>query len=392
MTLTYVSMFDARVMNELNGTVTPRFERVCDVVLDALRSGSETGLSLAVDLEGERVVDLWGGHQEPARSQPWERGTLTNVWSITKNVTSLAALLLVDAGALDVHAPVARYWPEFAARGKGRVEVRHLLSHTAGLPGLDQPARLDDLYDARATADRLAAQAPWWEPGTASGYHVLTFGHLVGEVVRRVSGQSLRAFVDEHLSRRVGADFQIGVRAEDLHRVSDVIPPAADADMSGLDPAGVASRTFGGPAFSASSANTSAWRDAELGAANGHGNAASVADLMTPLALEGESAAGRLLHPATVRLVLDEQSRGVDLVNGLYVRWGIGFALADARTLPWIPEGRVVFWGGWGGSMAVADLDRRLTIAYVMNAMGGDILGSARAAAYVRAVYRALGE
>src|SRR5690606_34630091 len=109
-------------------------------------------------------------------------------------------------------------------------------------------------------------------------------------------------------------------------------------------------------------------------------------------ALEGESAAGRLLHPATVRLVLDEQSRGVDLVNGLYVRWGIGFALADARTLPWIPEGRLVVWGGWGGSMGVADLGRRLTIAYVMNAMGGDILGSARAAAYVRAVYRALGE
>ncbi|MCP2267215.1 CubicO group peptidase, beta-lactamase class C family [Promicromonospora thailandica] len=388
--MTHVSMFDARAMNELNGTVAPRFEPVRDAVLDALRRGAETGLSLAVDLDGERVVDLWGGHQDAARTRPWARDTVTNVWSITKNVTSLAVLLLVDAGELDVHAPVARYWPEFAARGKDRVEVRHLLSHTAGLPGLDQPARLDDLYDVRATADRLAAQAPWWEPGTASGYHVLTFGHLLGELVHRVSGRSLREFVDENLSRRIGADFRIGARAEDLRRVSDVIPPAA-ADLSGLDPDGIAYRTFNGPAFSASSANTQAWRAAELGAANGHGNAASVADLMTPLALEGASAAGRLLKPSTVRLVLDQQAQGVDLVNGLHVRWGIGFALPDDRTLPWIPPGRVAFWGGWGGSMAVADLDRRLTIAYVMNEMGGDILGSARAATYVRAVYRASG-
>jgi CubicO group peptidase (beta-lactamase class C family) len=301
-------------------------------------------------------------------------------------VTSLAALLLVDAGDLDVYAPVARYWPEFAAHGKQDVQVRHLLSHSSGVSGLNHPARLDDLYDVRAAAARMAAQPPWWRPGSTSGYHVLNYGHLVGELVYRLTGLPLRDFVDQHIARPLGADFQIGLRDADLERVADVIVPGPDFDASVLDRDTVAYRTFTGPSFGASAANTAAWRAADLGAANGHGNAASVAEILAPVVR------GQLLKPGTLELVFDEQSNGTDLVNGLHLRWGIGYALPDRRTLSWIPDGRIAFWGGWGGSMAVMDLDRRLTISYVMNNMGADILGSNRAAAYVAAIYQALGE
>jgi CubicO group peptidase (beta-lactamase class C family) len=378
-------------MTELNGTVSASFEPVRDVVADQLRSGTEVGLSLVVDIDGQQVVNLWGGHRDVARTQPWQRDTITNVWSITKTVTSLAALLLVDAGELDPYAPVARYWPEFAVNGKQHVEVRHLLSHTSGVSGLDHPARLKDLYDVRAAAARMAAQAPWWRPGSASGYHVLSYGHLVGELVCRLTGLSLRHFVHQHIVAPLGADFQIGLRDADVQRVANVIAPTLDFDPSTLDHDTVAYKTFTGPSFSAAAANTPAWRAADLGAANGHGNARSVAQLLAPIARAGASAHGQLLKPGTIGLIFDEQSSGADLVNGLHVRWGIGYALPDRRTLSWIPDGRIAFWGGWGGSMVIMDLDRRMTISYVMNSMGADILGSQRAAAYTTAIYRALG-
>ncbi|MFJ2902247.1 serine hydrolase domain-containing protein [Streptomyces sp. NPDC087212] len=377
-------------MTELNGTVSPSFEPVRDAVEEQLRSGAEVGLSLVVDVDGQPVVDLWGGHRDAARTRPWRRDTITNVWSITKTVTSLAALLLVDAGELDVYAPVARYWPEFAANGKQDVEVRHLLSHTSGVSGLDHPARLEDLYDVRAAAARMASQKPWWEPGTASGYHVLNYGHLMGELVHRLTGQSLRDFVHQHIVQPSGADFQIGLRGGDVERVADVIAPTVDFDPSTLDHDTAAYRTFTGPSFDAGAANTPAWRAADLGAANGHGNALAIAEILAPLTRAGASAHGQLLKPDTVGLIFNEQSNGADLVNGLHLRWGIGYALPDRRTLPWIPDGRIAFWGGWGGSMAIMDLDRRMTISYVMNNMGVDILGSQRAAAYTTAIYQAL--
>jgi CubicO group peptidase (beta-lactamase class C family) len=304
----------------INGITASRFEPLREVLADQLRSGAELGLSLAVDVDGERVVDLWAGHRDGHREQPWERDTVTNVWSITKTVTTLAVLLLVDRGEIDVYAPVASYWPEFAARGKDDIEVRHLLSHTAGLSGLDRPVTLDDLYDTRGMADRLAAQEPWWAPGSASGYHVLTYGHLLGELVQRVSGMPLREFVAEHLVRPAGADFSIGLPTAARGRVTDVVPPPLDFDPEVLDHDSVAYRTFTGPAFTAAAANTTAWRSADLGAANGHGNAASVADVLAPVALGGETAGGRLLQDKTLELVFEEQSNGIDLVNGLHLR------------------------------------------------------------------------
>jgi CubicO group peptidase (beta-lactamase class C family) len=374
---------------EVHGDLDPTFDPVRGAVQEQLGTGAEVGVSLVVDLDGERVVDLWGGHRDASRTQAWTQDTVTNVWSLTKTVTSLAALLLVEAGELDVDAPVARYWPEFAAQDKGEVLVRHLMSHTSGVAGLDKPSRLEDLYDARGAAARMAAQTPWWAPGTASGYHLLNYGHLLGELVYRITGQSLREFVQQRLSGPVAADFQIGLADGDLDRVADVIAPTVDFDAEILDHDSPAYKTLTGPMVAGSDANTAAWRAAEIGAANGHGNARSIADVLAPITHGGHSAAGRLLSPRTIDLIFQQQSDGVDLVNGLQLRWGIGFALADRRTLSWLPEGQVAFWGGWGGSMAILDLDRRMTISYVMNNMGTDILGSDRAAAYVHAAYAA---
>ncbi|HEY2058183.1 MAG TPA: serine hydrolase domain-containing protein [Amycolatopsis sp.] len=376
-----------RKTTDLQGTSTPRFEAVHGALQRNLDSGEELGASLVVDLDGERVVDLWGGFRDPARTVAWDEHTITTVWSTTKTVTSLAALILVDRGELDVHAPVARYWPEFAANGKQDIEIRHLLSHTSGVSGLEQPATIEDLYDTEGAAARLAAQAPWWEPGTASGYHLLTFGHLIGEVVRRVSGRSLREFVAEEIAGPLGADFQVGAAREDWGRIADVVPPPLPADRPAVNPDSPAGKTVTGPAATADAANTPAWRTAEIGAANGHGNARSVARILSVLARGGEVDGVRLLSEKTIDLVFDVQADGIDLVNGLALRWGIGYALPQRDTVPWIPDGRLCFWGGWGGSVIIADLDRRLTISYVMNKMGAGLLGSDRTAAYVKAVY-----
>ena len=199
----------------LHGQLDARFEPLRDVIEDSLASGADCGLSLAVDVDGQSVVDVWGGFADEARTRPWERDTIVNVWSTTKTVTSLAVLMLADRGLVDLDAPVARYWPEFAAQGKEGVLVRHLMSHTAGVAGWNPPFAVPDMYDLERSTAALAAQAPWWEPGTASGYHALTFGHLLGEVVRRVSGKSLTRFVDEEIAGPLGADFQIGAREAD---------------------------------------------------------------------------------------------------------------------------------------------------------------------------------
>ena len=378
-------------MAELNGTCDPRFDAVRDALAGNIDSGEELGASLVVDIDGERVMDVWGGFRDPGHTTAWDENTITNVWSTTKTITSLAALMLADRGQLDVYAPVADYWPEFAASGKQDVRVRHLLSHTSGVSGLEQPATPEDLYDWETSTSRMAAQAPWWTPGTASGYHALNFGHLVGEVVRRVSGKPLKQFVAEEIAGPLGADFQIGAAPADWSRIADVIPPPPlPIDLAAIAQDSPAFKTMTGPGPDAAVANTPGWRSADIGAANGHGNARSVARIMSVLARGGEVDGVRLLGPDTIGLIFDEQMDGIDVVLGVPLRWGIGYGLPQA-SLPWIPAGRICFWGGWGGSVILMDLDRHMTISYMMNKMGAGIIGSERSAAYTRAVYDAVG-
>ena len=378
-------------MTDVQGTCDARFKEIRDTFAANLASGSELGASLVVDIDGEVLVDIWGGHRDEARTQDWQSDTIVNVWSTTKTVTALSALVLASRGQLDFDAPVARYWPEFAAAGKEEVLVRHLMSHTSGVSALDQPAVMDDLYDWERSTSRLAAQAPWWEPGTASGYHALVYGHLIGEVVRRITGKGLKQFVAEELAGPLGADFQIGAQPGDAGRITPVVPPPPlDLDLGAIALDSVAVRTFTGPPIDAAAANTDAWRAADIGGANGHGNARSVARLLSAVALGGKVDGTELVAPSVIDRIFDVQSDGVDLVLGVPIRFGIGFGLPEPQTIPYIPDGRLCFWGGWGGSVIFMDLERRLTFSYMMNKMADGIIGSARAESYIRPLYSAL--
>jgi CubicO group peptidase (beta-lactamase class C family) len=372
---------------DVQGTCDARFEPVRDVLAEQLDSGNDTGASVVVDVDGRTVLDLWGGWCDPGHGRPWTENTITNVWSTTKTVTNLAALMLADRGLLDPYAPVAKYWPEFAENGKERVEVRHILSHTSGVSGWEAPFTTEDMYDREAATRQLATQAPWWEPGTASGYHAQNQGHLVGELVRRLSGKTLKTFVAEEIAGPLGADFQIGAIEADWDRIAPVTPPPPlPVDFASLDPESPMYKTFTGPVADAGAANTPAWRRAELGALNGHGNARSVAAILRVLALGGEAGGVRLLSPDAIGLIFDEQSHGPDLVLGVPIRFGIGYALPETQTVPYVPQGRACYWGGWGGSVILMDLDARTTISYMMNKMGPGIIGSDRSEAYVRAI------
>ncbi|MBV8348462.1 MAG: beta-lactamase family protein, partial [Mycolicibacterium sp.] len=200
-------------MNDVvHGHCDPRFDKVREALADEVSTGGELGAAVAVDIGGESVVDIWGGHADRAKSVEWSKDTIVNLWSSTKPVTALAALILVDRGLLDPFAPVAEYWPEFAANGKQDIEVRHIMSHTSGVCGWDAPFTLEDVYDWPKSTSQLARQAPSWAPGTASGYHAVNYGHLIGEVIRRITGKPLKDFVREEIAEPLGADLQIGAR------------------------------------------------------------------------------------------------------------------------------------------------------------------------------------
>src|SRR3954447_5672718 len=290
-------------MAEVQGTYEPAFEGVRDALAANIDSGADVGASVAVMVDGKTVVDIWGGHVDEARTEPWADDTIINVWSTTKTMSFLCALLLADRGELDFHAPVARYWPEFKAQGKESVEVRHLMSHSAGLSGWQEPMAPADLYDWEKATSLLAAQEPWWEPGTASGYHAISQGYLVGEVVRRITGQTIGSFFASEVAGPLGADFHIGTGTEHDSRIARVIPPPP-LGIEGADPTSIAVRTLSNPPLSAEQSWEEGWRRAEIPAAGGHGNARSVAAVQSVLACGGESGGVRLLSEAGCRAVM----------------------------------------------------------------------------------------
>jgi CubicO group peptidase (beta-lactamase class C family) len=376
----------------VHGHCDARFDKVADALADELARGNEVGAAIAVDIDGELVVDIWGGHADAAKTVPWSEHTIVNVWSSTKTVTSLVALMLADRGVLDLDAPVAAYWPEFAANGKGDVMVRHILSHTSGVAGWQEPMTTDDLFDWDKATLMLAAQAPWWEPGTASGYQALNFGFLIGELVRRTTGTSLKEFVRDEIAGPLDADFQLGAKPEDAGRIAQLIPPPPfDIPFDALPEDNLMRKTLSNPEPSADIAHTAEWRNADLGAVNGHGNARSLARMLSPISLGGKANGVNLLSEPTIGRIFDVQSHGPDLVLIAPLKMGIGYGLSTPEILPFVPPGeRVCFWGGWGGSVVLMNLDRRTTAAYVMNRMGQGTLGNERTARYATSIYEAL--
>jgi CubicO group peptidase (beta-lactamase class C family) len=369
---------------EVNGSFDKRFQAVRDALAESLRD-RDVGASAAVIVDGTLVADLWGGYADAARTAAWQRDTVVNVWSVSKTMLALCALILADRGVLDLDAPVGRYWPEFAAAGKENVLVRHVLAHTAGLPHLDGMRCEEDVYDWPGVTARLAAQAPRWTPGTQAGYHSLTQGFLLGEVIRRVTGRRPGAFFAQEVAGPLGADFQFTLSAADDGRFAvGLAPPGAPADWRSSAPEGAGSEAEGGTGRAAGAsagggvgtgadteedgapagirlavANSPAWRRAEIPSGSGYGNARSVAAVQSVLASGGTARGVRLLSPEGCAVARKEQYRGTDQVTGTSVRYGMGYGIFEPA----------IGWAGWGGSLVMTDPEAGLTVAYAMNQM-----------------------
>jgi len=376
---------------EVHGHCDEKFAGLKDILADSVAAGTDLGASFAATVDGEMVVDLWAGSVDEAQTQPWQEDTLVNVYSTTKTMSFLCALVLADRGLLNFDANVAKYWPEFAQNGKSEVKVWHLMDHAAGLSGLDVPVTPKDMYDWDKITGLLAAQSPWWEPGSATGYHAITQGYLIGEVVRRITGLTIGQFFAEEIAKPLDADFYIGVPEEVFPRIGNLIPPG-DGDASpssGADKESVAARTFRNPAINALESRTPEWRKAEIPAANGHGNARSVARIQSVVACMGEVDGIRLISEKTARSVMDERISGTDQVLGVPLRLGLGYGL-NQEAAPLSPNKNTCYWGGWGGSVILVDQDARASLSYVMNKMNVGLTGDMRSANLVGGFYQSL--
>jgi CubicO group peptidase (beta-lactamase class C family) len=376
-------------MAEVQGTCEPRYESVRATLAGQLDRGEDLGASVAVFVHGEPVVDVWGGWADAEKTRPWERDTITNVWSTTKTMTFLCALMLHDRGELDFHAPVATYWPEFAQAGKEKVLVRHVMGHTAGLSGWEEPLAAEQLADWDLCTQRLAAQAPWWEPGSGSGYHAVTQGYLIGEIVRRITGDTIGAWFAREVAKPLEADFHIGLPASEDHRVSNVIPPPP-IDFEGMEGqiSELMIKTLTNPPLDASMAHHAWWRRAEIPAANGQGNARSVAAIQSIIAGKGEARGVRLLSAESTDAIFEVQAKGIDKVLGISERMGMGYGLSNPPEIPGGP--RTCYWGGYGGSVIIMDQDTELTVCYVMNRMESGLVGDMRGTNIVAAAVMSL--
>jgi CubicO group peptidase (beta-lactamase class C family) len=362
---------------ETHGVCDERFRAVEHAFAENFPTYGEVGAALAVMVDGEMVVDLWAGHADAARTRAWERDTIVNVYSTTKGMAAICAHRLVDQGMLDLDAPVAKYWPEFAQAGKEQLPVRYLLNHRAGLPAVRELLPPGSLYDWDAMTAVLAKQEPWWEPGTKHGYHSLTFGWLVGEVVRRITGKSLGAYFRDEVAAPLGLDFHIGLAAEHDARTAPMIPAPIPKPGEGNPIAEILSQPGSMPfkAFVMSPdlmnpghANTREWRAAEIPSANGHGDARALARVYGALARGGELDGVRVLSQPAIDGAIVEQSYGEDAVLMMPTRIGLGFML----TMPEMqlgPNERVFGHPGMGGSLGFADPDAGVGFGYVMNKM-----------------------
>jgi CubicO group peptidase (beta-lactamase class C family) len=393
---------------EISGTWHPEFKRVRREFIENFRARGEIGASVCVVVEGETVIDLWGGTARPETGAPWERDTVNQQWSATKGVTALCAHILIDRGLLDLHAPVVEYWPEFGQQGKDGVTVAMALSHQAGVPALRQPLPAGAFYDWELMTSRLAAEAPFWEPGTRTGYHALTFGFLVGELVRRVSGRSLGTFFREEVAEPLGLDFWIGLPEDVEPRVAPMIfppPPAPGEPLSIFylkaltEPTSIPALSFlnTGGYTTPGASDTRAAHAAEIGASGGIGNARSLAGMYAALADGTRRHA--LVGPDTIaRMARVASATSQDATGFIPTRFTLGYVKSiDNRGLPPGLQDSAILaeeafgHSGFGGGIGFADPVARLGFGYSMNQMGQGTLLNPRGQSLVDAVYQSLG-
>ena len=374
---------------EIHGQYDKKFELIVDSFEKQFELGLDIGSSLAVTCEGEMVIDVWAGSKDKAESLPWEEDTIVNVFSSTKNATSLAAYVLADRGQLDFSAPVAKYWPEFAQQGKENILISHIMSHSSGLPGWDSPVSGQDLYDPDKVAALFENQEPWWEPGTALGYHAITIGNLMGEIIKRISGKTVGNFFREEIAEPLDIDFHIGLDDKHHSRVAEIHQAVESnpEDIFELEEGSVMQKVMTNGIISAPDALTPEWRRAEIPAAGGHGNGRSIAESMALMANSGTYKGKRIFSDELMKFALEEQIRGNDLVLVEPLRWGIGFGLPidNASWMGYLEEG-ACFWAGWGGSMSIADTTKRVSFGYTPCLMEEGAIGAARSQNLVKAL------
>ena len=379
------------------GYCDPRFEQVADVLRHSLESKFEVGASFAVEIEGEMVMDLWGGHKDAERTMPWQQDTIVNVFSVTKGVTAICAAKLIEQGHLDLHQKVSHYWPEYGCNGKENTTVLDFLCHRAGMFGFRDQVPLDDWTNWGQFTGILAAQAPFAEPNSIQAYHALTFGWLVGELIRRVDGRTVGVYFKEEIANPLGLDFAIGLDDSDMARCAqmlmlDKLPSISQLNVlkylpdfllsksltnikaavsRGFNPIAFDGRAMDNPNF----ANTTEWRRAEIPAANGHGVASSLATLYGILSNGGSRDGNEVLKPETIELLRTVHSNGPDMVLfGLNYKFGLGHML----NAPITPIGRnrsesMFGHTGIGGAVVFGDVEKKLGFSFFNNQQHKDL-------------------
>ncbi|HJU12568.1 MAG TPA: serine hydrolase domain-containing protein [Candidatus Binataceae bacterium] len=384
---------------KIEGECDRRFDNVRKAFAENFDQRGELGAAVSIVMDGRPLVDLWGGYADRAKGRPWQRDTLVNVYSTTKGLTATCAHRLIDQGKLDPDEPVAKYWPEFAQRGKNELPVRYVLSHRAGLPAIKKPLAETAIYDWETMVRALEEQEPWWQPGTKHGYHALTIGWLAGELIRRITGKGLGTYFRTEIAEPLGLDAHIGLDAKHDSRVSDLLPaPPPEPGQPDIiaeaqrDPQGLTACTFLNPPILSKPdvVNTRAWRAAEIGGGNGHTNARSLARLYGALARGGELDGYRIVRPESLERFWAEQSFGPDQVlMQLPTRFSMGFMLSQPG-MGFGPNIKAFGHPGAGGSLGFADPVKKIGFGYTMNQMANGLLIDSRAAALINAFYASL--
>jgi len=381
----------------IDGICDQKFDKLKKALEKNFNEGLDMGSSLGVSFKGKIVVNLWGGYKDKDSKHKWEEDTIINVWSSTKNKASLCALLLFEKGLLDFNAPVIEYWPEFSKNGKENILVKNIMSHSSGLSGWEQAINYKDYYNWNKLCNLLAEQKPFWQPGEEVGYHSISVGYLIGEIVRRITGKSIGQFFKDEIANPLGSDFHIGLAEENFNRVAEIFmpgDPSTEDLFDDMDESSPAYKTMANGILRPSVANEENWRKAEIPAAGGHGNGKSIAECMALIANNGESNGFKLFSEGTLRHIFDEQIIGHDLVLDRLVRWGIGFGLPVKNNswMGYFKNDQTCYWTGWGGSLSIADKKNRVSLGYTPLRMEDDVFGEERTNNIVGAFVECLDE
>ncbi|WP_029086295.1 serine hydrolase domain-containing protein [Brevundimonas aveniformis] len=374
-------------MVEISGICPPRFDTVQDRFAANFDAGEELGARFSVCIDGELVVDLMGGFSDAARTTPFGPNTLTPIFSTTKLIAALMTARLVDQGLITYDTAVAEVWPEFGQAGKEPVTLGQMMSHQAGLPGLVPPAEPDIWFDPPTVCEQLAAQAPLWPLGTGSGYHPITIGYLAGEVFRRLEGRSLGAAFRQDIAEPLGLDIWIGLPDSEHGRVAQMRKPPAAPDLGTIDD--IKRAAFLDRGSAPGGRGSADWRRMEIPSANGHATAQGLARLMSAVSGDGTLDGQAILAPETLKALLAERVRGPDKVLPFDLVWAAG-PMRNSHVNGLGPGAQAVGHYGWGGSMAMADPERNLSVAYVMNKQSVHLVADPRPVALIEALYTAV--